>query len=69
MRRRLPRWSSRAERRRCLPPHEAFVEQLLKAIANFAEATGVERPLVEVELADTSRFVLDASTPSPASGW
>ena len=27
-------------------PHEAFVERLHRAIANFAEAMGVEKPLV-----------------------
>jgi hypothetical protein len=49
-------------------PHGEFVEHLLKAIANFAEATGVERPLVEVELADTSRFVLEHVDPEPGFG-
>ena len=44
-------------------PHDEFVEHLLKAIANFADATGVARPLVEVELTDTSRFVLDRDRP------
>jgi hypothetical protein len=49
-------------------PHEAFVERLHKAIANFAEATSVARPLVEVELADTSRFVLEHIDPEPGFG-
>ena|SRR5579862_1027224 len=49
-------------------PHEAFVERLHKAIATFAEATGVEKPLVEVELADTSRFVLERIDPEPGFG-
>ncbi len=49
-------------------PHEAFVERLHRAIANFAEATGVTRPLVEVELADTSRFVLEHIDPEPGFG-
>jgi hypothetical protein len=49
-------------------PHEAFVERLHKAIASFAEATGVEKPLVEVELADTSRFVLERIDPEPGFG-
>jgi hypothetical protein len=49
-------------------PHEAFVDRLHKAIANFAEATGVARPLVEVELADTSRFVLEHIDPEPGFG-
>lgn len=49
-------------------PHEAFVERVLRAIAGFAESTGVEKPLVEVELADTSRFVLDRIEPEPGFG-
>ena len=40
-------------------PHEAFVERLHRTIAQFAEAMGVETPVVEIELADTSHFVLD----------
>jgi hypothetical protein len=49
-------------------PNDEFVAALLKAIANFAEATGVERPLVEVELTDTSRFLLDHIDPAPGFG-
>jgi hypothetical protein len=49
-------------------PHEAFVDRLHKAIASFAEAAGVEKPVVEVELADTSRFVLDRIEPEPGFG-
>jgi hypothetical protein len=49
-------------------PHEAFVERLHRAIASFAEATGVEKPLVEVELADTSHFVLERIDPEPGFG-
>jgi len=49
-------------------PHEAFVERLHRAIASFAQATGVEKPLVEVELADSSRFVLERVEPEPGFG-
>ena len=49
-------------------PHEAFVDRVHRAIARFAEATGVERPIVEVELADTSRFVLERIEPEPGFG-
>jgi hypothetical protein len=49
-------------------PNDEFVAALLKAIANFAEATGVEKPLVEVELTDTSRFLLDHIDPAPGFG-
>jgi hypothetical protein len=49
-------------------PHEAFVERLHKAIASFAEAVGVEKPIVEIELADRSRFVLERIEPEPGFG-
>jgi hypothetical protein len=49
-------------------PHEAFVERVHRAIAAFAESTGVEKPIVEVELADTSRFVLERIEPEPGFG-
>ena len=49
-------------------PHEAFVERLVKAIADFAEAHGIKTPLVEIELADSARFVLERLDPEPGSG-
>ena len=49
-------------------PHEALVECLHRAIASFAGAAGVEKPLVEVELADRSRFVLERIEPEPGFG-
>lgn len=49
-------------------PNNEFVERLHQAIANFAEATGVEKPLVEIELSDTSRFVLEHVDPEPGFG-
>jgi len=49
-------------------PHEAFVERLHKAIASFAQSTGVEKPVVEVELADRSRFILERIEPEPGFG-
>jgi hypothetical protein len=49
-------------------PHEAFVERLHRAIAAFAESTGVQTPVVEVELADTARFVLERVEPEPGFG-
>jgi hypothetical protein len=49
-------------------PHEEFVERLHRAIGNFAESTGVEKPLVEIELFDTSRFVLERIEPEPGFG-
>jgi len=49
-------------------PHDAFVGRVIRTIARFAEASGVETPVVEVELADTSRFVLDRIEPDPGFG-
>jgi len=49
-------------------PHEEFVGRVHRAIAKFCEAVGVETPVVEVELADTSRFVLDRIEPEPGFG-
>jgi hypothetical protein len=49
-------------------PHESFVRSVHRAIEKFAEATGVETPVVEVELADTSRWILDRIEPDPGFG-
>ena len=48
--------------------HEAFVDRVHRAIAKFSEATGVPTPVVEVELADTSRWILDRMEPEPGFG-
>jgi hypothetical protein len=49
-------------------PHEAFVERLHRTIARFGEETGLTTPLVELALADTSRFALDRIEPEPGFG-
>jgi hypothetical protein len=49
-------------------PHEEFVTRVHRAIAKFSEATGVPTPVVEVELADTSRWILDRIEPEPGFG-
>jgi hypothetical protein len=49
-------------------PHEAFVERLHRTIAAFAEANGVEKAFVELELIDSARFVLDRIEPEPGYG-
>lgn len=46
----------------------AFVDRLHKAITSFAEANGIEKPVVEVELADASRFVLEHIEAEPGFG-
>ena len=49
-------------------PHGAFVDRVHRTIARFAEQAGVPTPLVEIELADTSRFILDRIEPEPGFG-
>jgi hypothetical protein len=49
-------------------PHEVFVDRLHRSIAHFAEVSGVETPLVEIELADRSRFRLVRIEPEPGFG-
>lgn len=49
-------------------PHEAFIDRVHRAIAKFAETTGVDSPLVEVELVDGSRFLLVRLEPEPGFG-
>ena len=49
-------------------PHEAFVERLVRGIRDFAESHEVQTPLVEIELADSARFVLDRLDPEPGFG-
>jgi len=49
-------------------PHQAFVDRLHKAINSFAEANNIEKAVVEVELADNSRFVLEHIESEPGFG-
>jgi hypothetical protein len=49
-------------------PHEAFVERLHRTIAAFAEANGVEKAFVELELVDSARFVLERIEAEPGYG-
>ena len=49
-------------------PHEAFVENLIRTIAAFGQKHGVETPLVEIELHDSARFVLEQIDPEPGFG-
>jgi hypothetical protein len=49
-------------------PDEAFVDRVNRAIARFAESKGVQAPLVELELADGARFLLDRIDPEPGFG-
>ena len=49
-------------------PHQAFVDRLHKAITAFAEANGIGKAVVEVELADNARYVLEHIEPEPGFG-
>ncbi len=49
-------------------PHEEFVSRLHRAIAAFGQEHGVETPVVDIELMDTSRFVLQKIDPEPGFG-
>jgi hypothetical protein len=49
-------------------PHEVFVDRLHRSIARFAETSGVQTPLVEIELFDGARFVLGRVEPEPGFG-
>jgi len=44
------------------------VARLLRAIAAFAQQHGIETPVVELELADSARFVLEKIEPEPGLG-
>ena len=49
-------------------PHEAFVERLVQVIRDFGETHDVKAPLVEVELSDSARFIVDRLDPAPGFG-
>ena len=42
--------------------------RLLRAIAAFAQQHGIETPVVELELADSARFLLEKIEPEPGFG-
>jgi hypothetical protein len=44
------------------------VARLLRAIAAFAQQHGIETPVVELELADSARFLLEKIEPEPGFG-
>ncbi len=50
-------------------PHDALVEGILREIRRFADETGIEKPVVDVELSDTGRFCLDAISADPGYGF
>ncbi|MGH3103929.1 MAG: hypothetical protein ACRDN6_07535 [Gaiellaceae bacterium] len=50
-------------------PQEELVERIHRQIERFAADAGVERAVVEIELADGSRFALDSLSPEPGFGF
>jgi hypothetical protein len=46
-----------------------FVRRIHQQIARFAETHGLEQAMVEVELRDGSRHVLDTISPEPGYGF
>jgi hypothetical protein len=50
-------------------PHEDFVARLHRVIERFAQEREVETPVVEVELRDGSRFMLERLSPEPGYGF
>jgi hypothetical protein len=46
-----------------------FVRRIHQQIARFADAHGLEQAMVEVELRDGSRHVLDTISPEPGYGF
>ncbi len=48
-------------------PLDAFVERLQRQIETYAREAGVKQAVVEVELADGSRFAIEEILPEP--GW
>lgn len=50
-------------------PQDRFVDAVHRQIAAYAERVGAPQACVEVELADGSRFALDALEPEPGFGF
>ena len=50
-------------------PHEELVARLHRLIERFAAEQKIERAVVEVELADDSRFALDGIEAEPGFGF
>ena len=46
-----------------------LVDRIHRQIARFAEEAGVPNAVVELELRDGSRFVLDTLSPEPGQGF
>ena len=50
-------------------PLDDLVDRIHRRIEQFAEEAGVERPSVEVELADGARYDVEALTAEPGYGF
>jgi hypothetical protein len=50
-------------------PHEDFVARVHRAIERFASDRGIEKAIVELELRDGSRYMLERLSPEPGYGF
>ena len=50
-------------------PQDEFVARLHRQVERFAADAGVERAVLEVELADGSRYAVDSLTAEPGFGF
>ena len=50
-------------------PVDDLIDRIHRRIQQFAEESGVERPSVEVELADGARYDVESLTPDPGYGF
>ena len=50
-------------------PLDDFLQRIQRRVERFAEAHGIERPSVEVELIDGALLVLESMSPEPGYGF
>ena len=50
-------------------PVDDLLQRIQRRVARFAEAHGIERPTVEVELIDGALLVLETMSPEPGYGF
>ena len=50
-------------------PLDEFVARVGRMVAEFAQAHGLEQAEVRIELADGSRYLVEAATPDPGFGF
>jgi hypothetical protein len=50
-------------------PVDDLIDRIVRRIQQFAEEFGIERPSVEIELADGARYDVEALTANPGYGF